>query len=199
MALVVRLPGGVTPVQRRCTELVSHLDVVPTLLELVGAPVPVNVQGVSFACQLVPGGGGRPREEIYAEKNWHGLRQYDPTRCVRTQRYKYIVSHEERPIVPLPRDIAVSPSAVGVDDEAPRSRVELYDLYADPHETNNLAGDEAFAEVEKDLAERLANWQHETQDPLLHGPITAARKKRSDRGSHPNRTGLIVPQFIQRS
>ncbi|WP_162605986.1 sulfatase [Jiangella aurantiaca] len=198
VALIVRWPGN-TPPRPRCSDLISHVDVVPTLLELVGAPVPGQVQGVSFAAQLGHGESGARREEIFAEKNWHGLRQYDPIRCVRTRRYKYIVSSEERPEVPLPVDIALSPSAVGVDDTAPRSRVELYDLEADPHETHNLAGAESLAEIEKDLAERLSSWQHATQDPLLHGVIPAARRTGTNRGPHPNRTELIEPQFIQRS
>ncbi|TDD95886.1 sulfatase [Jiangella asiatica] len=198
VALLVRLPGS-TPPRPRCPDLVSHVDLVPTLLDVVGAPVPVRVQGVSFAAQLGHGETGQRREEIYAEKNWHGLRQYDPIRCVRTNRYKYIVSYEERPMVPLPVDIAISPSAIGVDDAAPRSPVELYDLEADPHETRNLAGQEALVETEKDLAERLASWQHGTQDPLLHGLIPAARRAASNRGAHPNRTEVIEPQFVQRS
>ncbi|WP_165977279.1 sulfatase family protein [Nonomuraea diastatica] len=199
VALIVRLPAATPPVQPRSSRLVSHVDVVPTLLDLLGAPVPANVQGTSFAAELV-GGEGTPRQEIYAEKNWHGLRQYDPVRCVRTERYKYIISYEERPIVPLPLDIARSGSAVGVDDTSLRSRVELYDVEADPHETVNLAGSEDLAEVEKDLAERLRTWQEQTYDPLLHGPILAARVKASSgRGSTAGRTELITPQFVQRS
>lgn len=200
-ALIVRMPTGTARPKPRTRTLTSHVDVVPTLLELVGAPVPGNVQGTSFAAELVDGvdGVGRPgREAVYAEKNWHDVRQYDPIRCVRTERYKYIVSYEDRPAVPLPGDIARSGSAIGVDAAAPRPPVELYDLDADPHERDNLAGSEALAEVEKNLAERLATWQRETADPVLHGPVLAARRTPTVRPGREKRTAVITPQFVQR-
>jgi arylsulfatase A-like enzyme len=199
VALIVKLPGNTTRVRERSSCLVSHVDVVPTLLELVGAPVPANVQGVSFTSQLVGGLESAHREEIFAEKNWHGLRQYDPVRCVRTEQYKYVVSYEDRPVLPLPLDIALAGSSIGVDDTATRPRVELYDLAADPQEQVNLAGDESVAEVEKDLAERLQTWQEETFDPILQGPVPAARLKRTKPGPRAKGTVLIDPQFVQRS
>jgi arylsulfatase A-like enzyme len=213
-ALIVRMPAGTPRPSPRSRMLTSHVDLVPTLLELVGAPVPGNVQGTSFAAALVDGGGGlvdggaelvddgegggRPRRDaVYAEKNWHDLRQYDPVRCVRTERYKYIVSYEDRPAVPLPGDIATSGSAVGIDRAARRPPVELYDLDADPFERDNLAGSEAFAEVEKDLAERLATWQRETGDPVLQGPVPAARVTPAVRPRRLKRTAVVDPQFVQ--
>jgi arylsulfatase A-like enzyme len=207
-ALIVRMPAGTPRPSPRSRTLTSHVDMVPTLLELVGAPVPGNVQGASFAAELVGDdggdgdGGGAPRrgprrEAVYAEKNWHDLRQYDPVRCVRTERYKYIVSYEDRPAVPLPGDVAASGSAIGVDRAARRPPVELYDLDADPFEQDNLAGSEDLAEVEKDLAERLATWQRETGDPVLQGPVLAARAIPSVRHGRLKRTAVVDPQFVQ--
>ena len=40
-----------------------------------------------------------------------------------------------------------------------RGNQELYDLVKDPHETKNLARDEAFASVRKDLENRLNRWR----------------------------------------
>ncbi len=40
-----------------------------------------------------------------------------------------------------------------------RGNRELYDLLKDPHETNNLANDAAFASVRKDLENRLNRWR----------------------------------------
>jgi arylsulfatase A-like enzyme len=55
--LIVRGPG-VARGERR-TELLHHLDLMPTLLELAGAPVPPEARGRSFAPLLQSGGGGR--------------------------------------------------------------------------------------------------------------------------------------------
>ena len=44
-------------------------------------------------------------------------------------------------------------------------------LEADPHESENLAGDPAYERVRADLSKALADWMHDTDDPLLRGPI----------------------------
>ena len=52
--LVLRLPGGVLAGTRR-TELVQQTDIVPTVLEVVGAPLPEGLQGRSLV-RRIPGG-----------------------------------------------------------------------------------------------------------------------------------------------
>jgi N-sulfoglucosamine sulfohydrolase len=48
---------------------------------------------------------------------------------------------------------------------APRKpEVELYDVVADPHEVNNLAGKPAHARSVKEYAQRLETWIKETGD-----------------------------------
>ncbi|MGH3748656.1 MAG: sulfatase-like hydrolase/transferase, partial [Micromonosporaceae bacterium] len=209
VAMIVRMPTGTQAPAPASDQLVSLVDVTPTVLDLLDVAPPANLQGVSFAGALRPAdttrpadpsrGQPQPRAEIFAEKNWHGLRQYDPVRCVRTGSHKYIVSFEDRPHVPLPSDIAQSGSAIGVDAERERGRVELYDLTADPHETTNLAGEPSLAEVEADLARRLREWQISTHDPVLEGPVQAARVMGSAGGPRHSRTELIEPVFVQRN
>ena len=48
---------------------------------------------------------------------------------------------------------------------------ELYGLEADPWEKENLTGRPESAEVEREMAARLARWMRETADPLLEGPV----------------------------
>lgn len=177
VALIVRLPEGLRRRGEATDQLVSHVDVMPTLLELAGVDPPERIQGRSFAPWL-RGEPYVPRLEIHAEKNWHDPDQYDPIRCVRTERYKYIRSFEPRLRTPLPGDIRASLSATSLEpwDREPRAAVELYDLEADPLERHNLAGDPTHAEVESDLAKRLDVWRRDTQDPLLVAPIPPPRR-----------------------
>jgi len=175
VALVVRVPdsphAGTTS-----DRLVSHVDIVPTMLQLAEVDVPALVQGESFA-DFLTGGDSPDRESIFSEKNWHDPDQYDPVRSIRTPRFKLIKSWEERPALPLPGDIRSSISAPSVAAQADTLRppVELYDLEADPDEQHNLAEDDAFATVRRSLEEDLHEFQVRTLDPLLVGPIPAPR------------------------
>ena len=62
--LIVRLPG--TKGGRVCQGPTQHEDLAPTVLELLGIPVPKGVQGRSLA-GMVRGEGGSPREFAYFE------------------------------------------------------------------------------------------------------------------------------------
>ncbi len=153
-------------------DLVSNVDVVPTMLEGLGLPLPDDLHGRSFwpLLQDVP---YRPRAEVYAEKTFHT--SYEPMRGVRTVGHKYIVNFEVSTAVDVPADVRESPVYPQLITEFSRVRghVELYDLTTDPGERTNTAGRPAMAEVEADLRRRLLRWMRETQDPLLHGPVAS--------------------------
>ncbi len=152
--------------------LTSNADVMPTLLEAAGLSVPARVQGRSFL-GLLTGEGERARSSVFAEKTYH--EHYDPIRCVRTERLKFIRNFEERPNLVMPSDIYNSPTRQSMtDDEAfwgRRPAEELYDLEVDPRELKNLAADPAMAEVKRGLEHQLIDWMSETGDPLLKGPV----------------------------
>ena len=52
---------------------------------------------------------------------------------------------------------------------------ELYDLEADPLETNNLANDAAQTSLRNQLAGSLFQWMKDTNDPILRGPVASPR------------------------
>jgi arylsulfatase A-like enzyme len=73
--------------------LVSHVDVLPTLLELAGGEVPSFVQGTSFA-GVLRGGPGPRRTEVFAEKNFHDV--YDAIRGLRAGQRIVVVARPAR-------------------------------------------------------------------------------------------------------
>ncbi len=162
-ALLMRFPEGSTGVH---DELLSNIDLMPTLLEAVGLEVPESVQGQSFY-GLLSGVSYTPRYVIFSEKNFHD--HYDPVRAVRTDRYKYIRSFTDQPKIPLPKDIqaSIASKTLRPDANEPRPREELYDLAIDPHEETNRMDDPELAAVREDLTARLDTWMRETNDPLL--------------------------------
>jgi arylsulfatase A-like enzyme len=179
VALIVRWPGGGFGGDSARPELVSNIDVLPTLLEAAGAPVPAGMQGTSFL-SLLRGEAYEARKSIFAEKTFHSY--YDPMRCIRTERYKLIRNFETAFAVEVPGDIQqgaifrADPFRYSTDRT---DVVELYDLDADPVEIHNLAGAPGVEAVERKLSEELWSWMRETADPLLNGPISSPRYRQA--------------------
>lgn len=174
ISLIMRPPDGADYRRGTATaRLAAHVDVVPTLLSLAGAKLPAEVSGLSHLEWLRGSDLATPRVNVFAEKTFHDA--YDPMRAVRTGRWKYIRNSVPGPRLVLPLDIEASETRAGMGDEhlGPRPDVELYDLADDPVERTNLAGKAELAEIEVDLSQRLEQWQRDTNDPLLVGPIPA--------------------------
>ena len=151
-------------------DLFSNVDVFPTLCDLMGLPTPEGLEGKSFAPCLREGTPG-PRQEVFAEKTYH--RSYDPIRCIRTRRYKYIINFEVNTLYDAASDIMLSPIFLASVSKytGHRPAYELYDLENDPNEFDNLAGRPEHAEVEAELRTRLVNWMRETDDDLASRPV----------------------------
>jgi N-sulfoglucosamine sulfohydrolase len=169
-ALLMRWPAGGITGGRVYPELISNVDILPTLLEVAGVPAPANVQGRSFL-PLLQGRPCTPRTAVFAEKTYHEL--YDPQRCIRTDRHKLIAHFEVASRAYASTDITdgLTYKTMANDLAKERSMLELYDLQQDPAEQQNLAHDAANAALVADLGRQLRAWMHETQDPLLAGPI----------------------------
>jgi arylsulfatase A-like enzyme len=174
IAFILRLPardgwsGG-----RRCDEMTTNLDVVPTLLDLLDIETPGNVQGKSFAA-LLDGGAYEPHEAVFGELTYHDY--YDPRRSIRTDTHKLIANFAAAPSFMdssqswRPRSDTVVPFS---NAQAYHRPFELYDLKADPWEQNNLAQDREHIELAKGLMARLYQHMVETEDPLLDGAVTS--------------------------
>ena len=168
--LLIRGPGGFTG-GKVVDAMVSHLDVYPTLCEVVGLPVPAWVQGSSMM-PLVRSEATHLHEEVFAELTYHAA--YEPQRAIRTDRWKYIHRFDDYPYPVLPncddssaKDLLL---ANGWADQ-PVAKEQLYDLMLDPEEGQNLATDPASGKVLHSLRERLYDWMVDTHDPLLDGPV----------------------------
>ena len=88
-------PGGVGGVERRGhvaddrEHMVSAVDFLPTLLEIIGAPHPEGLDGRSFA-PLVRGQSQTGREMVFKEYNENAGGSRDPMRGVQTKRFLYL-------------------------------------------------------------------------------------------------------------
>ena len=166
--LVLRGPGGFSGGQV-LDALVSQIDIYPTVCALAGISLPDHVQGTSLL-PLVNGQAREIRDEIFAEVNYHTY--YEPQRCIRTPRFKYIRRFDQRqyPVMPNCDDSLTKDYFIDQGwQQRPLERERLYDLVFDPHETHNLATDPNCQDHLVDLRQRLDQWMQNTDDPLAHG------------------------------
>jgi arylsulfatase A-like enzyme len=120
----------------RVQELVSLIDLPPTLLDAAGIPVPEGMQGRSIMPLL------RPEKVDWPEELFIQISEAEVGRAVRTRRWKYGV---------------IAPHKDGWHDSVSDRYVEayLYDLQADPYELTNLIGMKSHQEATAVLRKRL--------------------------------------------
>ena len=132
-------------------QLVSLIDLPPTLLDAAGIAIPPSMQGRSILPLL---GGRSPAwpQDVFVQ-----ISETQVGRAVRTHRWKYGVT---------------APDKNGWKDSHSDQYVEqyLYDLEADPSELNNLVTAESHAPVRQDLKRRLLARMVEAGEarPVIH-------------------------------
>ena len=154
--------------------LVSLIDLAPTVYALAGIETPAFVEGKSLL-PLATGEADALHEAVFAEVNYHAA--YEPMRCVRTERYKYIRRYDDREKLVLPNvdDTPSKDFLLGYDwEDQPREQEMLYDLIFDPDEVNNLIDRPEMATVRDEMRARLEEWMTQTNDPLLTHTVVPA-------------------------
>jgi N-sulfoglucosamine sulfohydrolase len=177
--LMIRWPQKSKPNQVR-HELVSTLDLMPTLLAVAGAEPVDRLPGMSLI-PLLQGAKPRWREYLFTEFHLHSAHNFYPQRTVRNDRYKLIqnlMPGETNPgydftlkrfFADLPATIASAPAEIQAAYQRMKTppEFELYDLQADPYEFHNLAEMADGAATFEQLKTKLSEWRHRTNDPLL--------------------------------
>ena len=142
--LLMHLPKGLTA-RGEINEMVQNIDYAPTFLELAGAPIPADIQGVSLVPLLK---GKHPKNwrkslyyHYYEYPAEHNVRRHYG---VRNERYKLIHFYND------------------VDEW------ELYDLKTDPTEMHNLYGRPGMEKVTREMKKELLRLQVQYDDSIRH-------------------------------
>jgi arylsulfatase A-like enzyme len=171
ISLILRGPG-VFSGGKVCDAMLSNIDVYPTICDYLGIPRPAWLEGKSFL-PILEGVQSEINEEVFSEVTFHAA--YEPKRCVRTRRWKYIRRFDGRSTSVLPNcDDGLSKSywlQNGWKTEPLVSKEELYDLVFDPMEHSNLANETSAREALLEMRSKLDIWMQRTDDPLLRGPV----------------------------
>lgn len=140
--LVMRLPDGLNA-RGEIKEMVQNIDYAPTFLELAGAPIPSDIQGVSLVPLLK---GEHPKN--WRKSIYYHFYEYPAEHMVkrhygiRTERYKLIHFYND------------------IDEW------ELYDLKNDPEEMHNIYGQKGTEKITKELKNQLWDLQVQYDDPI---------------------------------
>jgi N-sulfoglucosamine sulfohydrolase len=136
----------------------THIDVLPTAFDLLGLPIPANVQGKSFAAHARGERTDERNEAVFSH-------MVETQRSIRTNTHKLIRNFRPPrwPMEKAPVDFAASRNGAGnIRSEqadagtlSDTPHLELYDLVNDPHEFTNVAGTAAYANVQAELDARL--------------------------------------------
>lgn len=170
--LIMSGPGGFEA-GHEVDAQVSHLDLFPTLCDLLEIPLPDWLQGKSLL-PLLRGNRKQLHEALYAEINYHAA--WEPQRSLRSERWKYIRRFDSRP-EPVLCNVEDSPSkSLWMKSGWPALELaeeRLHDLVLDPAERLNLALDPAHKDVLEECRRGLERWMLANDDPLLMGRIPA--------------------------
>ncbi|MCZ6712043.1 MAG: sulfatase-like hydrolase/transferase [Gammaproteobacteria bacterium] len=150
--LLISVPWG----QKRPAEIagdISHIDLVPTMLDLLEQPIPEHLQG----CSRLPVLAGEVElkdNEVFIQ--WTGTTPRRPDRPMPTPEIDRLNALSWRSIVKGRWKLNLCAA----------DQCELFDLASDPYEQINLFADSAQRERIGDLAARIGSWQQRTADSV---------------------------------
>ena len=173
--LIVRFPDKKGAGTTR-NELISMIDLAPTVLSLAGLPTPKSMQGRAFFGKHA---AKTPRNVIFAARDRLDS-EYDRVRSVHDGRYQYVRNFSpEKPLYmdidfrkqqPMMaellrlRDEGKLNAAQMVWFQKTKPAEELYDVKTDPYQLTNLAAQPAHAAHLKRLRAEMDRWQKEIPD-----------------------------------
>ena len=140
--LVMMLPKGFEA-KGDIDLMVQNIDYAPTFLELAGAPVASDIQGVSFLPALK---GEKP--EQWRDALYYHFHEYPAEHAVKRH---YGIRDSRYKLIHFYNDI---------------HSWELYDLLNDPNEMNNLFGKPGMGEVTMTMMKKLRDAQEQYDDPV---------------------------------
>ncbi len=161
--LLMRLPGQTK--SRRVKGPVSQVDIVPTLLDLMGQSLLPHLQGASLRPVLESGEDSQLTENVFIE--WNGRDSGVERQLRKEPRPAWLdefgSNDEIRASVGDSVRTVISPDGWKLNYSA-RGEHELYDIYEDPGETRNLASDPGYHKKLEDLRYQILDWQKRTGD-----------------------------------
>ncbi len=147
--MIIRAPK-ISTNKRMVSGNFSHVDLVPTLLELLGIKIPEGLDGKSVA-NVLEGDENLMDNEVFVE--WNGIGSIED-RLLGTPDINAMHQAPWRTIVYGDWKLNLCAS----------DKCELYNLREDPHEMNNLIDCPEHQDTVRLLSTKIRTWQYKTSD-----------------------------------
>lgn len=178
--LIFRWPGVARAGAADREHMVSAVDLLPTLLDIMGGAIPQGVEGRSFL-PLLKGEPQGARDAVFKAYNENAAEQRRPMRAVETPRFLYIFNpwfNGKRSLASATSETATYKRMEELAKADPgvarrmallqyRALEEFYDIQRDPDCLVNLIHDPAYQPEVKKLRDSLEGWMRDTHDPVL--------------------------------
>ena len=173
--MIVRWPGTVRA-GSTCDLLSAQWDIMPTVCELAGAPVPEHTDGISFAPSLYGKKQVRKHGALYWEFSEHpSQRRFWPRQSVVFDHWKVIryIEEDRYEVYDLNTDIAEGNDVSSLHPEIVKKGVSIMEKEHESNEYFPIFPDEGYKPAHKGSYIRPANWEIEA---ALHKPMSELRK-----------------------
>jgi arylsulfatase A-like enzyme len=170
--LVMHLPGRIAA--SRSALPVSHLDILPTIAELLGLPVsvlPAGLPGASLA--KVAADPSAPPPWGRARRTRHGL-AFRGAVGNKWNIFRWMQNKNVEKAEPLCAYVLTDDGRKVIVDFAKKNAIEVYDLRKDPCEQVNLAGQAVPVDVARSAGEEIFAWYDRTRNAELSAPAPSA-------------------------
>ena len=173
--LIVKWPGKIAPQQVDTKHMISGIDLMPTLLDILDLELPDNLDGVSYA-PLLNGKTQKRRDQVFTFMNKTLKGEPFPMRSVQNKKFGYIYNGwSDGELAYLHTKNMIDGFLESANPEVAnrgqfyryRMPEEFYDYENDPNALNNLIDDPACQEEIARMRESLLEMMQTTGDPLL--------------------------------
>ena len=137
----------------------GHIDLIPTLLDLMGESPPAHLQGKSLA-PVLSGDADLSDNEVFIQ--WNGLSPEMEDRALGWPQINRMLNNSWRSVVVDRWKLNLCAALSGTAQRSSlrfSDQCELFDLRSDPHETRNLFDDPAQRDRVRDMTARIRAWQ----------------------------------------
>ncbi|MBB6462629.1 sulfatase family protein [Flammeovirga kamogawensis] len=177
---IIKWPGKIKQNTVEKEMMISAVDFMPTVLDILSINKPEHLQGISFLPTL-EGKKQKQTELVFTEFNENAGGTPRPIRGIHSKKYNYVFNSwatgdlifksaaQSHASYKTMKQMAQTDIDVKrrFDYLNHRAVEELYDLEKDPNALNNLIDDPKYADIVRQMRGEMQNWMENTDDYLL--------------------------------